>query len=447
MFHRKSINPTRYIVLGFGAIILLGTLLLHLPVAARDGQMTPWLTCLFTATSATCVTGLVLVDTAVHWSVFGQAVILALLQLGGLGFVTLISIIPFALHRRIGLSQRLMMASAMNLDRVAGVVRVVRHALLGTLLIEGTGAALLAVRFVPQFGLRGIWFSIFHSISAFCNGGFDILGLYSGPYTSLESYQGDPLVLGVTAALIVMGGLGFFVWEEIWEKRRWRALSVYSRMVLLITAALLVLGCLFILAAEYENPATLGPMPLGEKVLNALFQSATVRTAGFDALGQAGLHDPAKAMSLLLMLIGGSSGSTAGGIKTATVGVLLLALRAGLTGREQVTFRGRAIPYDRVLSAMTLALVVLFLFLGASVLISAVEGLSYLDCAFETASAMATVGLTAGVTTLLSPFSQALLIVLMYLGRVGILSFSIAFITRARRPAKIRYPEMNVMIG
>ena len=225
---RKSINPTRYIVLGFGAIILLGTLLLHLPISAQDGQMTPWLTCLFTATSATCVTGLVLVDTAVHWSIFGQAVILLLLQLGGLGFVTLISIIPFALHRRIGLSQRLVMASAMNLDLVAGVVRVVRHALLGTMLVEGIGAVLLAIRFVPQFGLLGIWFSIFHSISAFCNGGFDILGLYSGPYSSLAAYQGDPLVLGTIMALIVIGGLGFFVWEDVIQKRCWKKLTLYS---------------------------------------------------------------------------------------------------------------------------------------------------------------------------------------------------------------------------
>ena len=448
LIRRRSLNATRIVAASFGMIILAGALLLTLPIASRGGESAGFFTGLFTATSATCVTGLILVDTWTQWSWFGQGVILAMIQLGGLGFMTVITIASFALKRRIGLSERLVMVSTFNLNDLDGVVRLVRHALILTFTLEGVGAALLAVRFIPQFGLiSGLWKAVFHAVSAFCNAGFDLLGGMGGAFCSLVPYQDEPLVLGVTAALIVMGGLGFFVWEEIWEKRRWRALSVYSRMVLLITAALLVLGCLFILAAEYENPATLGPMPLGEKVLNALFQSATVRTAGFDALGQAGLHDPAKAMSLLLMLIGGSSGSTAGGIKTATVGVLLLALRAGLTGREQVTLRGRAIPYDRVLSAMTLALVVLFLFLGASVLISAVEGLSYLDCAFEVASAMATVGLTAGVTTLLSPFSQALLIVLMYLGRVGILSFSIAFITRARRPAKIRYPEMNVMIG
>lgn len=285
---RKSINPTRYIVLGFGAIILLGTLLLHLPISAQNGQTTPWLTCLFTATSATCVTGLILVDTAVHWSVFGQAVILLLLQLGGLGFVTLISIIPFALHRRIGLSQRLVMASAMNLDRVSGVVRVVRHALLGTLLVEGTGAVLLSIRFVPQFGLTGIWFSIFHSVSAFCNGGFDILGLYSGPYSSLAAYQGDPLVLCTIMALIVVGGLGFFVWEDLIQKRCWKKLTLYSKMVLGITACLIFFGGVYFTCAEWDNPATLGSMPLWQRPLNALFQSVTLRTAGYATFDQGG---------------------------------------------------------------------------------------------------------------------------------------------------------------
>lgn len=444
---RKSINPTRYIVLGFGAIILLGTLLLHLPISAQDGQMTPWLTCLFTATSATCVTGLVLVDTAVHWSIFGQAVILLLLQLGGLGFVTLISIIPFALHRRIGLSQRLVMASAMNLDRVAGVVRVVRHALLGTMLVEGIGAVLLAIRFVPQFGLLGIWFSIFHSISAFCNGGFDILGLYSGPYSSLAAYQGDPLVLGTIMALIVIGGLGFFVWEDVIQKRCWKKLTLYSKMVLGITACLIVFGAVYFACAEWENPDTLGSMPLWQRPLNALFQSVTLRTAGYATFDQGKLLEGSAVMSILLMLIGGSSGSTAGGLKTATVGVLLLALRSGLMGREQVTFRGRAIHYRRVLNAMTLALVVLFVFVFSSMVVSTVEDLPYLDSAFEVASAMGTVGLTTGITPTLTPFSQGLLILLMYMGRVGILSFSIAFITGNRHPAKIKYPEMNVMIG
>ena len=443
----KSLNPTRYIVLGFGAIILIGTLLLHLPVAAQDGQSTPWLTCLFTATSATCVTGLVLVDTAIHWSVFGQAVILLLLQLGGLGFVTLISIIPFALHQRIGLSQRLVMASAMNLDRVAGVVRVVRCALLGTLLVEGLGAALLALRFVPQFGLKGIWFSIFHSVSAFCNGGFDILGRYSGAYSSLASYQGDPLVLGTIMALIVIGGLGFFVWEDVLQKRCWKKLTLYSKMVLAITAVLIVLGTVYFAWAEWDNPDTLGEMPLWQRPLNAMFQAITLRTAGYATFDMGGLREGSAVMSILLMLIGGSSGSTAGGLKTVTVGILLLALRDGLRGRDQVVFRGKTIPGRKVLDAMTLTLTVVLLFLSASMLLSLADQVPYVQAAFEVASAMGTVGVTMGITPDLTTPSALLIILLMFLGRVGILSFSIAFLTRGKERNKITYPAAEVMVG
>lgn len=444
----RHLNATRVVAGSFVIIILVGALLLTLPVASRDGESAGFLTGLFTATSATCVTGLILVDTWSQWTLFGQAVILAMIQLGGLGFMTVITVVSFALHRRIGLSERLIMVSTLNLNDLDGVVRMVRHALIGTFSIEGIGALILATRFIPEFGwVRGIWYSIFHSISAFCNAGFDLLGGRFGPFSSVAGYSNSPLVLCTLAALIGIGGLGFFVWEDIITKRSWRRLSAYSKMVLLITAGLILLGTLFFFVEEFSNPATMGDMPVWQKALNALFQSVTLRTAGFDALGQGGLSESSKAMSVLLMLIGGSSGSTAGGLKTATVGVLLLALRSGLAGREQVTFRGRAIPFTRVLNAMTLALVVIFVFLTSAMVLSTVEGLPYLNCAFEIASAMATVGLTTGITPDLSPFSQGFLILLMYLGRVGILSFSIAFLTRGRSPAKIRYPEMNVMIG
>ena len=448
LLSNQNFNPTRLIVVSFGAIILLGTFLLHLPISARDGQFTPWLTCLFTATSATCVTGLVLVDSALHWTPFGQGVILAMIQLGGLGFVSLISLIPLLLRRRIGLSQRLAIASAFNLNGMSGVVRVVRHALMGTFLLEGCGAILLATRFVPLFGWgRGLWYSIFHSVSAFCNAGFDLMGEHTGAFSSLAGFREDPVVLGTIGCLIVLGGLGFFVWEDCLEHRSWRRLSFYSRMVLAVTGALILGGWLFFLGAEWNNLETLGGMTAGEKVGNALFQSVTLRTAGYSVLDQGALREGAAALSVVLMLIGGSSGSTAGGIKTATAGVLLISLWAGLRGRDQVVLRRRTIPQARVLNAMTLALVVLFVFVFSSMVVSTVEDLPYLDSAFEVASAMGTVGLTTGITPTLTPFSQGLLILLMYMGRVGILSFSIAFITGNRHPAKIKYPEMNVMIG
>ena len=444
----RSLNATRIVAASFAIIILVGALLLTLPIASRDGQSAGFFTALFTATSSTCVTGLILVDTWVQWSLFGQLVILLMIQLGGLGFMTVITLVSFALRRRIGLSERLIMVSTLNLNDLDGVVRMVRHALMGTFLIEGVGAVLLSIAMVPHFGLLGgIWRGIFHAVSAFCNAGFDLLGGKFGAFSSLAAFQDNPLVLGTIGAFIVVGGLGFFVWEDILDKRSWKKLAVYSKMVLIITGTLIVGGALFFLLEEFSNPATLGEMPLWQKIINSVFQSITLRTAGFDAIGQGGLSDTSKAFSCILMLIGGSSGSTAGGLKTATVAVLLLALRSGLTGREQVTFRGRAIPYGRVLNAMTLALVMLFLFLLGSMVISTVEDLPYLDCAFEVASAMGTVGLTTGITPTLTGFSQTLLILLMYMGRVGVLSVSIAFITRGRRPAKIKYPEMNVMIG
>ena len=448
ILRRRGLNPTRIVAASFGVIILVGGLLLALPISARDAQATNFLDCLFTATSATCVTGLIPLDTWLHWSFFGQLVIIVLIQLGGLGFMTVITIFSFVLHRRIGLSERLIMVSTLNLNDMDGVVRVVRHALIGTFALEGAGAVLLSIRFIPQFGWAGgIWRGIFHAISAFCNAGFDLMGGKFGAFTNVEGYNADPYVLGILMCLIVVGGLGFFVWEDILEKRCWRNLSVYSKMVLIVTGTLIVGGALFFLVEEWSNPATLGDMPVWQKAVNAVFQSVTLRTAGFDAIGQGGLSDTSKAFSSILMLIGGSSGSTAGGLKTATVAVLLLALRSGLAGREQVTFRGRTIPYRRVLNAMTLALVMLFMFLVGSMVISTVENLPYLDCAFEVASAMGTVGLTTGITPALSVFSQTLIILLMYMGRVGVLSFSIAFITRSGRAAKIKYPEMNVMIG
>ena len=443
----KSLNPTRLILLGFGLVILVGTLLLRLPLAARDGQCTPWLTCLFTATSATCVTGLVQVDTMLHWSGLGQGVILLLIQLGGLGFVTILTLFSLALGQRIGLSQRLMMASALNLPNTAGVVRVVRLALRGTFLLEGIGALLLSTRFIPKFGLsQGIWFSLFHSVSAFCNGGFDLMGAYTGPFSSLAGFQRDPIVLGTIMLLIVLGGLGFFVWADCLEKRSWKGLSLYSKLALSITGGLLLLGTVFFLWVEWGNPATIGEMPVWEKVLNALFQSVTLRTAGYASFDQGALRDSSAVFAALLMLVGGSSGSTAGGLKTVTLGVLLLTVWSSLRGRERVVLRGRTIPERRVLDATTLTLTVALLFVSGSMALSLMDGLPFLTAVYEVASALGTVGLSMGATPGLSGASSMVIILFMYLGRVGILSFSIAFLTR-RSDSKLTYPTAEIMIG
>ena len=444
----RNFRPARFLALGFALIILAGALLLCLPAASRTGEATPFLTCLFTATSATCVTGLVVVDTYLHWSTFGQGVVLCLIQLGGLGFISVLTLASLALRRRIGLTQRLAMASAMGLNSIAGVVRVVRRALIGTFLLELCGAMVLATQMVPRFGWgQGVWFSIFHSVSAFCNGGFDLLGDYTGAYSSLVGFTANPVVLLTIMVLIVLGGLGFFVWEDVLAERRWKGLTIYSRMVLSITGGLIVLGTAFFLWTEWDNPGTLGTMDWGEKLLNALFQSVTLRTAGYATLNQGALSESAGAFSVLYMLIGGSSGSTAGGIKTVTAGVLLLALRAGLRGQDQVVVRGRTIPQERVLSAMTLTLLAGLAALSGAMILSLAEGAPFLTCIFETSSAIGTVGLTMGITPELSALSQAVLILLMYLGRVGILSFSMAFLLRRPGVNKITYPNTDVLIG
>lgn len=444
---RQNLNPTRIVVISFAAIILTGALLLSMPIASHSGQSQGFLTALFTATSATCVTGLVVVDTWATWTLFGQVVILAMIQMGGLGFMTVITLVSFALRRRIGLSERLLMVSTLNLNDMDGVVRVVRHALIGTFSMEAAGAVILSLRFIPQFGLlKGVWRGIFHAVSAFCNAGFDLMGS-QGPYSSLSKYSGDPVVLITVAVLIAIGGLGFFVWEDVVIHRRWKALSFYSKMVIGITVTLILGGAAFIFFVEYNNPATLGNLPLWEKIINSLFQSITLRTAGFNTIDQASLRDSSMVMCIVFMFIGGSSGSTAGGIKTVTAGILILAVRAGFRGSDEVTIRGRAISARKVMDAMTLAMTAAIMLIGSAMVISLVESVSYLRSAFEVASAMGTVGLTTGITTSLSSFSRVLIICLMYLGRVGMLSFSFAFMTNKISSGKIKHPTFNIMIG
>lgn len=448
MKHRpRHIATTQMVALMFAAIILLGALLLTLPAASRDGVSCGLRPALFTATSATCVTGLVLYDTWSQWSGFGQVVILCLIQIGGLGFMSVATLLIFLLRRKIGLQQRLMIAQSLSVNDIKGVVRLQKLVLTGSFSVEAVGAIILTLRFWPEYGFtRALRWGIFHSVSAFCNAGFDIFGAIA-PGQSLIEFNADPVVLLTLSALIIIGGLGFLVWENIARKRSLRKFSVYTKLVLLITAALLAIGWAGTCLLEWNNPETLGGMTVGEKLLNGFFQSATLRTAGFAAIDQAKLTESGKAFSSVLMFIGGSSGSTAGGIKTATAGVLLISLWAGLRGRDQVVLRRRTIPQARVLNAMTLTLVVTCLFLAGSIALTLADGVPYLAAAFEVASAMGTVGLTMGITTGLSPLSQGIIIAMMFLGRVGVLSFSIAFLIRDRGENKIRYPSVDVMIG
>ena len=443
----KNLSATKIIAIAFALIILLGAGLLTLPAASRDGVSCGFRPALFTATSATCVTGLVLYDTFSQWSGFGQVVIISLIQIGGLGFMSAATLFVFFLRRRIGLKQRLVMAQALSVSDMDGIVRLQKMVLKGSFTVEGIGALILFVRFLPEWGFwTALKWGVFHAISAFCNAGFDIFGCIT-PGASLMEFQSDPVVLLTLGALVVIGGLGFLVWQEASEKRSFRKFSVYTKLVLLTTAALLVLGWVVICILEWNNPETLGPMSLGDKLLNGLFQSITLRTAGFAAVDQAALTEGGKAFSMFLMIIGGSSGSTAGGLKTVTFVVLVLFIAARARGRSNVCVFKRTIPQGQVLDAMTIAFVMIGLAVFGGVFISATSPVGFTDALYETVSALATVGLTAGATTALSIPAQFLIIMYMYFGRVGVLTIAMGFLMGDKAEERFRYAQTNLLIG
>ena len=440
------ISTTRLIALAFASIILIGTLLLMTPAASRSGIGCSFRGALFTATSATCVTGLTLFDTWTQWSGFGQIVILTLIEIGGLGFMSAASIFVFVLHRRVGMKQRLVMAQSLSVEDMSSVVDLQKVVLKGSLSIQAIGAAILFLRFWPEVGLRkALHWGVFHSISAFCNAGFDIMGCFD-PGTSVMGYNTDYVVCLTLMALVVLGGLGFFVWEEVVRVRCFKKLSVYTKLVLIITLSLLLFGTVSFAILEWDNPATLGGMSWHHKLLNAAFQSVTVRTAGFIAVNQEALTEASKAVSTVLMLIGGSSGSTAGGMKTVTILVMILFLAARARGRETVTVFKKPIPNSQILDALTIASVMIGLAVFGGVFISATSGFSFTDALYESASAIATVGLSAAGTANMSVLSQYLIIIYMYFGRVGVLTIALGFL-QDKKAERYRYAETKLMIG
>ena len=443
----KNLSPMKTIAVVFAGMILLGALLLTLPAASRSGISCGFRPALFTATSATCVTGLVLYDTYTQWSGFGQFVIISLIQIGGLGFMSAATLFVFFLRKRIGLKQRLVMAQALSVSDMDGIVHLQKNVLKGSFAIEGIGAAILFVRFLPEYGfVNALKWGIFHSVSAFCNAGFDIFGCIT-PGASLMEFQSDPVVLLTLSALVVIGGLGFLVWQDLAEHRSFGKCSVYTRLVLVTTLGLLLIGWAVICLLEWNNPGTLGPMSAGDKLLNGLFQSVTLRTAGFVAIDQALMTDSGKAASMILMLVGGSSGSTAGGLKTVTFVVLMLFLAARARGRSTVCVYKRTIPQSQVLDAMTLASLMMGLAYVGAIFISATSPVSFIDALYESVSALATVGLTAGATTNLSIPAQFLIILYMYFGRVGMLTISLGFLSGDRAEERFHYAQTNLLIG
>ncbi|MBR3978191.1 MAG: potassium uptake protein, TrkH family [Oscillospiraceae bacterium] len=443
----KKLLPTQIIAISFALVILAGAVLLCLPIASRNGQSLGFRTSLFTATSATCVTGLILGDTWTLFSGFGQAVIITLIEIGGLGFMSVASLVIFMLRRKIGLRQRLVIAQALSVEEIADVVRIQKWVLWGSLIVQTTGALVLFFRFLPEYGwARGAKWGVFHAISAFCNAGFDIVGDVSGG-VGMMYFADDPVVLITLMTLIVVGGLGFFVWQEIAVRRSFRKFGIYTRLVLLTSGVLILAGALLFGILEWNNPQTLGAMPVWQKILNAFFQSVTTRTAGFASLDQAALTEGSKAVSVLWMLIGGASGSTAGGVKMVTFLVLILFVISRARGKSNVTVFHRTIPQAKVLDAAALISLVLGLaFLGA-IFITATSPVGFTDALYETASALATVGLTAGVTPLLSVPAQIMIMIFMYFGRVGILTISLGFMMGDQAEERFRYAYTNVLIG
>jgi trk system potassium uptake protein TrkH len=441
---KKRVNTSRRIAAGFLLIILIGALILMLPISSKERVVTPFLTALFTTTSATCVTGLTLVDTGAYYSLFGQAVILILIQFGGLGFMTIFTTAFIATNKQIGLRNRMTIAQSLGVESLEGVVRLVKLVLKATLIFEAIGAAVLAIRFIPQFGiLRGLWYSVFHSVSAFCNAGFDVLG--NGD--SMMTYQSDPLVMLTLGMLVIIGGLGFVVWEDTLRAKKPKNLSLYSKLVFIITAILFVCGAIGFFAFEKSNPATIGNQSLPHKILSAIFQSITTRTAGFDSIGQANMTQESKLLSIVLMMIGGASGSTAGGVKIITVATALMTLGAVLSSKNDVIIFGRKISQRNCMYALTLVFLWMLLILIGGIIIGTVDKLPIIDVFYETASAYGTVGLTDGVTAAASLPTKILLMIYMFFGRVGIMTISVTFTMRSRNTAKIDYPEGHVLIG
>lgn len=440
-----KLNSLRIIALSFLLVILIGALLLSLPFSSKSGTFTNFLDCVFTATSATCVTGLVVFDTFTQWTIFGQCIILLLIQIGGLGFMTLLTILMVFAKRHVTLHEMRLLTQSAGSVRKDGIFTLVRSILFGTLIVESIGAVILSFVFCPDMGLgQGIYFAVFHSVSAFCNAGFDLLG-YRAPFSSLTSYSSN-ITLNITiSALIIVGGIGFYVWDDLIRCRfKFRKLELHSKAVLIMTLSLILSGWLLFFATEYNH--ALADRSIGEKLLASFFQSVTTRTAGFDSITQANLSDSGILLSVFLMLIGGSPGSTAGGIKTTTMAVIILSTIACARGHNSTVIFKRRIEPSTVRQAHTTAAVYLFMAIASVTLICAIDGVALRDCVFEVASAIGTVGLTTGITPSLSAASHFILILLMYAGRLGAMSLMLVFANKESN-VPLERPYGKIIIG
>lgn len=442
---KRRLNQVQFIALGFFLIIISGALLLMLPVSARDGQGTDFISALFTATSSTCVTGLIVFDTWTHWSLFGQIIILIMIQIGGLGFVTIGVAFAVLFRRKIGLRQRDLLKESVNALEIGGIVKLARRIMMGTFVFESVGALILSIRFIPEMGAaKGIYYGIFHAISAFCNAGFDLMG-YKEPYSSLSSYVGDPVVNLVICSLIIIGGIGFVVWSDLYTNRlKFRRYTLHTKLVLSVTLILIVSGTLILYLVERRY--TLADLSAGEKFWASLFGAVTARTAGFNTVDIASLSPAGKICTMILMFIGGSPGSTAGGIKTTTIAVMVIFLFSNLRNESGCNVFHRRISSEIINKAAMVFCLNLFLAVCAILVILATNALPMDDILFEVFSAIGTAGMSTGVTRQLNTVGRIVIILLMYCGRIGSMTFALSFIYRPQK-AKITLPVEKVTIG
>ena len=446
-----ALTTTQIILLSFLVTILIGSVLLSLPISSATGEAAPFLDAIFTATTSACVTGLVTLPTVSTWSVFGQTVILILIQIGGLGIITIMSGLMLLLNRKMGIGDRLLIQDAFNLNTMSGLAKFVKNVLFGTLIIEGIGALLYMTVFIPEFGARGIWISIFNSVSAFCNAGIDIVA-----ENSLCNYATDPMINTVTSALIILGGLGYIVWWDVLrvvkcrsQKNRkiFRHLTLHSKIAITVTAGLIFVGAILIFIFEYSNPRTIGELSLFDKIQVSFFQSVTTRTAGFASVPQENLTNAASAVSIILMVIGGSPVGTAGGMKTVTIAVLVCSAFATIRNRNSATLFGRRISEESIEKAVAVVVMFLTICATSTVLLMATNNTSALDALYETVSATATVGLTRNLTATLNTFGKLIIIVTMYFGRVGPISLAVALGSKNESQNVISEPTEEISIG
>ena len=446
----NKMEPTQIMVIGFALIILIGAILLNMPMSTQNGDNIGFLDALFTSTSAVCVTGLIAVDTATYWSFFGQLVIITLIQIGGLGFMTVTTLFALIIKKRINLRERLLIQESLNQIDLSGLVKLTRYILLTTFIIEGCGAILLSTVFIPQFGLyKGIWYSIFHAISAFCNAGFDLMGVVSGPFSSLTYYVNNFTITITISLLIILGGIGYPVILDVIKNRKLSKLNLHSKVVLFTTAILILFGMIFILGLEFNNPQTLGKLGFGGKILASLFQSVTLRTAGFNTIDLGLMKESSIFLMMILMFIGASPASTGGGVKTTTVATLVLTVKSFILEKQDIEVCERRIGESTVKKSLGIFLLGITVVVMGTLIISITDpDFNILEVGFEVVSAIATVGLSIGGSPNLSVLGKIFIMLFMFMGRVGSLTIFMALASRGvKKNSPIKYPEGKIIVG